>query len=130
MTASIKLDGRISREIAPEDLKFSGSGLAILKLGIATNERIKNKESGEYEDTPPTFWNCTLFGPTAENAANTLSKGEAVIAYGRVKREEFTKRDGTDGFDFPVIVDEIGPNLRWAKPKGESSSSYQGSPPF
>ena len=130
MPAEIKLDGRVSREITPEDLKFSASGTAVLRLGIVTNERVKNKDTGEYEDTGTTFWNCTVFGPTAENAANSLSKGEAVIAWGRVKKEEFTKRDGTEGSDFPVVINEIGPNLRWAKPKGESSSSYQGSPPF
>ena len=127
MSASIDLDGRLTRD--PE-LIFSNSGTAIAKFSVATNERIKNKETGQYEDSPPTFWNCVAFGELGENVAEHLSKGQAVLVQGTVKMEKYTTKAGEERTDYPVTVRMIGPNLRWAKPKGESSSFGNDRPPF
>jgi len=127
MPALIDLDGRLTRD--PEVI-FSNSGTAIAKFSVATNDRIKNKETGQYEDSPPTFWNCVAFGQLAENIAENLSKGQAVIAKGTVKMEKYTTKTGEERTDYPVTIREIGPNLRWAKPKSQASGDYSEPPPF
>jgi single-strand DNA-binding protein len=113
------------------ELRFANSGTAIAKLGVATNERKKNPDTGQWEDGDTSFWDCTAFGQLAENIGDTLEKGQAVIIRGKIKQEKYEAKDGSGPrTSFGVIIDEIGPNLRWVKPKGESRSRADEKPPF
>ena len=127
MSASISLDGRLVRD--PE-LKFSNSGIAIATYSIATNERVKNKQTGQYENSDPTFWECVSFGELGENVAEHLLKGQSVLARGTLKIEKYQAKDGTEKSAVKVTVNEIGPNLRWIKPKGESRGGFRDEAPF
>ena len=62
--------GNLTREV---ELKYTQGGTAVTEIGLAINERRKNK-AGEYVDET-TFVDITLWGRTAEVADEYLSKG-------------------------------------------------------
>ena len=54
----VSLSGNLTRD--PE-LRAAQGGTAILRLGIAVNDRRKNQQTGEWEDYP-NFIDCVMFG--------------------------------------------------------------------
>ena len=50
----------------------------------------------------------------AEHAAESLSKGSRVVLVGRLAQRSWQPDDGTTRSVVEVVVDELGPSLRWA----------------
>jgi single-strand DNA-binding protein len=119
MSAPITLTGRLG---ADPDIRFSKEGKAIANLRVATNKRRK-LDSGEWEDIDTTWWRVSAFGALAENIADALSKGDAVIVVGNIKGREWedhnTKEKRTG---FEVIANSVGADLARAKPKAKATS--------
>ena len=81
--------------------------LAITKLGIATNERRKDKESGEWRDLAE-FHNVTFFGKLAEIVQQYLKTGAKVYVEGRLRTSEYKdKKDGATKYYTEVIANEL-----------------------
>lgn len=112
MSAPITLVGRLA---ADPELKTSNSGSAYCRLKIVTERREWNKQSSQWTSTEVTFWDCTAFGATAKNTVTSLTKGMLVIATGRVSQEEWTDKSGAKRTSLKVVIDEIGPSLRFAE---------------
>src|SRR5450759_787607 len=68
------ITGNLTRD--PE-LNRSAAGMAILKMGVAVNDRRKNSTTGEWEDSV-NFVDVTMFGTRAEAVSRFLSKGKSV----------------------------------------------------
>lgn len=80
---------------------------------IAENERPREGE----EEGRSHFMQCTAWGTLGENLAESLSKGQRVVATGRVNT--YKKEVEVDGEDLEMTmtsftVSAIGPDLRWA----------------
>lgn len=120
MNPSITIVGRLASD--PE-LRFMPNGKAVANLTIATSDRRKDGE--EWTDVDPSFWRCSAFEKLAEGAAEQLTKGQAVIAQGKIKQRSYETRDGEKRTVFEVTLDAIGPDLRWAKPGASSGSSIR-----
>ena len=86
----IILVGNLGRD--PE-LRYTPAGKAVASFSMATNDKRKNKESGELEDQT-TWFRVTLWDRQAELAAQHLVKGRQVYIEGRLRVEEYTDRDG------------------------------------
>ena len=90
------LTGNITRD--PE-LKFSQSGVASCRLGIAVSKRWLDKKSGEWEEKT-SFFNIVCFGQLAENVTNSLGKGAEIIVQGEFQTREYevegAKRTATE----------------------------------
>ena len=112
MSAPIVLTGRL---VADPEIKFGGTGTAILKARVVTSGR-KKSESG-WEDVDTTFWSVTAFRQLAENVCESLSKGDEVIVVGKVKSREYETADGEKRTLTEVVADAFGPNLRLAAAK-------------
>lgn len=102
---------------ADPELKFTPQGKAVASFTIAESSRVK--VGGEWKDGPSTFWRCQLWGEAAENLAETLQRGNRVIAVGDVKQRSFETSSGEKRTVTEVTVSEIGPSLRWATAKLE-----------
>lgn len=137
MTASndVTIIGNLTRD--PE-LRFLTSGTALTNLGIACNRRYQ-KNNEWVEDT--SFFDCVIWRDQAENVAESLTKGDRVIISGRMEQRTWETDEGDKRSKVEIVVDEIGPSLRWAtasptrQPKkdgsnGGSSSSSGGSEGF
>lgn len=111
MSTPVTLTGRLTKD--PE-LAFSQAGKAYARFTIVTDQRVLNKTTNEWESQNSTFWNCTAFGALGENVAESLTKGLAVIATGRASQEDWTDKQGNKRTSIKVVIDEIGPTLRFA----------------
>lgn len=115
MSTPVTLIGRIGQD--PE-LKFGNNGKAIARFSVVTSRRVLNKDTNQWSDEDTTWWNCTAFGPLAENLAESLEKGCAVIVTGRAHNETWQdKNTGEKRSAMKVIADEVAPSLRFATAK-------------
>jgi len=112
MSQPITVVGRLTRD--PE-LRFTSGGKPVAQFSVATSRRSKNEASGEWEDLDTSFWDCTAFGPLAENLCDSFYKGLAVVLQGNM-RQEFWEKDGQKRSKWAVLVNAAGPDLRWGKP--------------
>jgi single-strand DNA-binding protein len=92
----VVLTGNLTRD--PE-LRSTGSGFSVCKLGIAVNGRRKNNSTGEWEEKAH-FFRVTVFGAQGENCAQYLKKGRAVAIDGRLEWSQWEvegqKRESID----------------------------------
>lgn len=104
------------------EIKMLPSGLAVTTVNIAANDRRYNKQTQQYEDGDTTFLRASIWKQYAENVAESLRKGDKVIATGRLKMRQWEK-DGVKRTSFELEVDEIGPTLRFATAKTSRGGS-------
>ncbi|MDR2197548.1 MAG: single-stranded DNA-binding protein [Coriobacteriales bacterium] len=98
----VLISGNLTRD--PE-LRATTSGMPVLGLGVAVNDRRKNQSTGEWEDYP-NFIDCTMFGTRAESVSRFLSKGAKVAIEGKLRWSQW-ERDGQKRSKIEVIIDEI-----------------------
>lgn len=96
------ISGNLTRD--PE-LRQTQSGMPVLGIGVAVNDRRKNQTTGEWEDYP-NFIDCTMFGARAEALSRYLSKGTKVTIEGKLRWSQW-ERDGQKRSKIEVIVDEL-----------------------
>ena len=96
------ISGNLTRD--PE-LRSTASGLPVLGIGVAVNDRRKNQQTGEWEDYP-NFIDCTMFGARAESLSRFLSKGTKVAIEGKLRWSQW-EREGQKRSKIEVIVDEL-----------------------
>ena len=98
----VVISGCLTRD--PE-LRSAQSGMEILALGVAVNDRRKNQQTGEWEDVP-NWIDCVMFGNRAKSVSRFLSKGSKVAIEGKLRWSQW-ERDGQKRSKIEVIVDEI-----------------------
>ncbi|NLG10786.1 MAG: single-stranded DNA-binding protein [Coriobacteriaceae bacterium] len=98
----VMISGNLTRD--PE-LRSTTSGMSVLGMSVAVNDRRKNQSTGEWEDYP-NYIDCTLFGARAEGVAKFLTKGSKVAIEGKLRWSQW-ERDGQKRSKIEVIVDEI-----------------------
>ena len=100
----VLITGNLTRD--PE-LRATGSGMSVLQMGVAVNDRRKNPQSGEWEDVP-NFIDVVMFGARAESVSRFLSKGSKVAVEGKLRWSSWEdKTTGAKRSKIEVVVDEI-----------------------
>ena len=94
------------------ELRFTPSGRQVANFTVAVNRRFKN-QSGQWEDKLDGFFRCNCWGELAENVAESLTKGTRVVVVGRLQQRSWEDQDGNKRSATDVVVDEIGPSLKW-----------------
>jgi single-strand DNA-binding protein len=95
------LMGNITTEI---ELRSTQGGTAVCDVSLAVNDRRKNQAGEWVEDT--TFVDVTLWGRTAEVAAEYLGKGSPVLIEGRLKLETW-ESDGQKRSKLKVVGERM-----------------------
>ncbi len=98
----VVLSGNLTRD--PE-VRTTQSGMPVMSLGVAVNDRRKNNQTGEWEDYA-NFIDCTMFGNRAQSVSQYLSKGQRVMIEGKLRYSTW-ERDGQKRSKIEVIIDEI-----------------------
>jgi single-strand DNA-binding protein len=107
-----RIDGSLSGNVTLDpELRFTGTGRAVATLNVAVNERVKNEETGQWEDTEPEFFKVTVWGQQAEHAANCIQRGDRIVATGFYQDVTFTTRDGERKTTTEFTAKDIGPSL-------------------
>jgi single-strand DNA-binding protein len=101
--------GNLTRD--PE-LRYSAKGAAWVTTAMAVDRR-KRCDDGTWEDDlAPEFYDVVCFGDLAENVATCLSKGDRVVAVGKIEERQWTGRDGVERTGYKLVADDIGASLR------------------
>ena len=95
-TNQVVLIGRLVRDA---ETAYANSGMAIAKFSLAVGEKYKDKEN-------TSFFNCVLFGKTAENLITYLTKGKQVCVVGKLKQDRWEK-DGAKKSSVSIVVNSL-----------------------
>ncbi len=99
---------------ADPELRFTATGRPVASFTIASTPRFPDRGTGEWKDGETWFVRCSAWGDTAENIAASLSRGNAVVATGRLRCRTWEDKDGGKRATVEMTVDDIGPSLRRA----------------
>jgi single-strand DNA-binding protein len=102
---------------ADPELRYTPAGRQVASFTIANTPRFPDRATGEWQDGETWFVRCSAWGDLAENIAASLSKGNAVIAAGRLRSRSWETDDGAKRSVVEMTVDDIGPTLRRATVK-------------
>lgn len=116
----VVISGNLTRD--PE-LRQTAGGSSVLRLGVAVNDRVKNQQTGEWEDRA-NFVDCVVFGARAESLSRFLSKGQKVSIQGKLRYSQWESQQGDKRSKLEVVVDEI--EFMSSRNSGESSGNFGG----
>ena len=105
------------------ELRSLPSGTAVLQMRMAVNDRRKNQQSGEWEDSP-NYIDVVVWGARGESLSRFLSKGSKIFVEGKLRWHEWEDKDsGKKRSKIEVVADDV----EFASPRGEGSGSGSGS---
>jgi single-strand DNA-binding protein len=103
---------------ADPELKFvASSGDAVAQFVVISTPRYLDRQSGEWCNGESLSLRCSAWRELAEHLAESLKRGTRVLVSGRLRQRSYETRDGETRYVVELIVDEIGPSLRWATAK-------------
>lgn len=108
------LVGRLSKDV---ELKYTPSGTAVANFGLAVGGKPKTDGS----DTV-SFFNIVVWGKSAENCSNYISKGKKIAVDGRLDQRNWTAQDGSKR----SVVEVIAERIEFLENKKQESSSQGG----
>jgi single-strand DNA-binding protein len=97
---TISFTGRIGQD--PESVGSNG-----LRLRVATSDRVKNDETGQWEDKNTSWWTVKLWRNLAEQSKSILTKGMEVTVIGKIYEENWTDKEGQKRTSYEVNADSI-----------------------
>ena len=120
--------GNLTRD--PE-IRYFESGTSVANCGLAVNKRWTNKKTGNVEESVE-FFDLVIWGDPGENVAASLGKGDRIMVVGNLRIRRVEGDDGTSRQFHEIVVEEVGPTLRWAtvvvtktpKKNGEADPSH------
>ncbi len=95
-------------------LTYLDSGVPVAGFTIASTSRRFDRAEDRWVDADTLFLRAQAWRDLAEHTASSLSRGDRVVATGRLKQRSFETRDGERRTVVELEVDEIGPSLRYA----------------
>lgn len=105
------------------ELRYTQGGAPVASLRVASNRRFTDRSGNQQEET--TFLNVNAWRDLAENAAESLSKGDRVVVIGRLRVRSYENQQGQTVWVTEIEADEIAPSLRWARAQVTRSSGGQ-----
>ena len=95
----IILVGRLTRN---PQLSQLPSGSSVCEIGLAVNNRWRDKEGQQREDV--CFVDCRVFGKQAETLNQYMSKGRQLLVEGRLELDQWEAPDGSKRSKHRVMI--------------------------
>ena len=121
----VTLVGRLTRDA---ELKYTNSGQAVSKIGIAINQR--RRRDDQWVDEAH-FFDCVVWGRTAEALNPYLVKGKQVGIEGQLRQDRW-EQDGRSRSRVEIFVNNLqllGGRNDGAAPRDDSPAVGRPSPP-
>ena len=96
----ITIVGRVGSE--PETVGSNG-----LRFRVATNDRVKNDTTGEWEDKNTSWWTIKAWRLLAAQSKSVIKKGMEVIIVGKIYEESWTDKEGVKRTSYEINADSI-----------------------
>lgn len=93
------------------EMRFVGSGKALVKLRVASTPRVLDDASGTWRDGETEFVDLVCWGRQGENVMESLRKGDRVVANGIWQETRWRGQDGEWHARRQLTVRDIGPSL-------------------
>ena len=91
---------------ADPEVRYMPSGDAVANIRLATTDRYKDKQSGEFKEM--TEWHrVSFFGRLAEIVNEYLKKGSSVYIEGRIRTRKYQAQDGTERYSTEIVADQM-----------------------
>ena len=103
MYNKVILIGNLTRDV---ELKYTPSGTAVAKFGLATNRTYKDTITKENKQEVM-FIDITMFGRSAETANQWLRKGKKVLIEGRLVLDQWTDQTGQKRSKHSVVAEKM-----------------------
>ncbi|GAB4329579.1 MAG: single-stranded DNA-binding protein [Dehalococcoidia bacterium] len=87
------------------ELRYTANGTAVADFSLAVNSR-RRGASGDWEDQTEWF-NVVLFGNTAENLSQYITKGKQLYVEGRLQTRTWDDDQGVRHYRTEVIANQI-----------------------
>ncbi len=114
----ITIVGRVGSE--PESVGSNG-----LRFRVATNDRVKNDMTGEWEDKNTSWWTVKAWRTLAEQSKSVIKKGMEVIIVGKIYEENWTDKEGVKRSSYEINADSISVTAyTLAKDKPSSNNDF------
>ncbi len=109
MTDQICVSGLVATE--PRFISTS-EGLSICSFRLASPQRYFNKTENQWVDGETNWYTVTAFRQSAENAAESVHKGDRLVLSGKLRLRQW-ERDDKSGMSAEIEADALGHDLRW-----------------
>ncbi|WP_203135304.1 single-stranded DNA-binding protein [Microbacterium sp. JZ31] len=107
MTDIITITGNIAT--APEH-RVLPSGIPVTRFRVASGTRRFDRESNAWVDGPTNWYSVSAYRTLADNARDSLQKGERVVVTGRLRLRAW-ESDGRKGLEAEIDADGLGHDL-------------------
>ncbi|RYG28189.1 single-stranded DNA-binding protein, partial [bacterium] len=97
---SVTLVGRLTRD--PE-MRTTTTGKNFATFSIAVNKRFKPNDGGPEAD----FFNCKVWGQTADYVNQYVQKGRLVLVQGRIETRKYQDKDGNNREAIDIVCDQV-----------------------
>jgi len=115
--------GNVTRD--PE-MRTTTSGQKVVTLGVATNDRWRDKASGENKERSE-FHNIVVWGDLAQEASDCIKKGQRVFVSGRVQTRSWETQNGAKRYTTEIIAEHLS-LLGVRNPTADESIENSGRP--
>lgn len=115
------LIGNLARD---PDLRYTQTGVAVMKITVAVNQTWRNAQGEQQEKT---HWIDVETWREQAEALQNLRKGDAVLVQGRIKNESWTDKDGNKRNNTKIEATRVEALARGAAPA--QSSGYAAATP-
>ena len=106
---TVTVVGNLTRD--PE-LRYTPTGQAVVKFGIAVNRFYVNRNGEKIEQTD--FFNVNAWRSVAVNVAESLTTGARVLVTGRLQSRNWETEDGAKRSTVEIEAEEVAASLRFA----------------
>jgi single-strand DNA-binding protein len=103
----------MGRLVANPESRTTRGGVPFTAFRLASTVRRPNPQTREYEDGPTNFFNVTAFRTLGANVGNSLSKGDPVVVYGRMRVNQWMRSDNIPATSVEIDAYSVGHDLTW-----------------
>lgn len=87
------------------------TGDEVLSFRMASNARRQDRNTGEWTDGGTLYLTVTCWRRLVRGVGASLMKGDPIVAYGQLRTNEYTNRDGVERADLEMRASAVGPDL-------------------
>ncbi len=98
------------------ELKQFASGNSVCELRVAVNQRVKDRDTGQWGDKP-NYFDVSVWGAQGESCAKFLQRGSGILVDGRLEWREWDAQDGTKRQAVRIVAE----NTQFMGARGEGA---------
>lgn len=89
----------------------TSSGEEVVSFRMASNVRRMDRVTGEWTDGGTLYLTVCCWRRLVTGVGASIMKGDPIIAYGEIRTNEYTTKDGVERADLEMRASVVGPDL-------------------